>query len=92
GHNGHDNEILSIIKELQEAVVTNFDAKSRKIRRLALPVDDADAANKQYVQQSIQDLKDRLNEIERKIAALQNNVQVMLKELEKMIREMHRAK
>jgi len=30
------------------------------------------------MQQSVQDLKDRLNEIERKIAALQNNVQIML--------------
>jgi len=29
---------------------------------------DADAANKRYVQQKVQDLKDRLNEIERKIA------------------------
>jgi len=52
-------------------------------------VDDADAANK-YVQ-SVQDLKDHLNEIEKKIVALQNNVQVMLNELEKMIREMHCA-
>jgi len=44
------------------------------------------------VQQSVQDLKDRLNEIERKIAVLQNNVQViMLNELEKMIREVHHA-
>jgi len=43
------------------------------------------------VQQSIQDLKDRLNEIKRKIAALQNNVQVILNELKKMIREMYRV-
>jgi len=43
------------------------------------------------VQQSVQDLKDRLNEIERTITALQNNVQVMLNEFEKMIREVHRA-
>ena len=53
-----------------------------------LPIDDA--ANK-YMQQSVQDLKDRLNEIERKIAALQNNVQIMLNKLEKMIREVHCA-
>ena len=39
-------------------------------------MDDADAANKRYVQQSIQDLKDRLNE-ERKITALQT-MQFML--------------
>ena len=72
-------------------VVTDFDAKSRKIRRVTLPADDADAANKWYVQQSVQDLKDRLNEIERKIAALQNNMLVMLNKLEEMIREVHRA-
>jgi len=72
-------------------VAIDFDAKLRKIRRVALPVDDTDAANKRYMQQSVQDLKNRLNEIERKIVALQNNVQVMLNELEKMIREVHRA-
>ena len=53
-------------------VAADFDAKSRKIRRVALPVNDT--ANKRYVQQSVQDLKDRLNEIEKKIVALQNNV------------------
>ena len=53
-------------------IAANFDAKSRKIRWIALPVDDADAANKRYVQQSVQDSKDRLNEIERKI--LQNKL------------------
>jgi len=41
------------------------------------------------VQQSVQDLIDRL--IERKIVALQNNVQVMLNKHEKIIREVHRA-
>ncbi|XP_018403204.1 PREDICTED: uncharacterized protein LOC108780109 [Cyphomyrmex costatus] len=38
-------------------VATDFDAKLRKIRRLALPVDDTDATNKRYVQQSVQDLR-----------------------------------
>jgi len=44
-------------------VAVDFDTKSCKIRRVALPMDDADAANKRYVQQSVQNLKDRLNEI-----------------------------
>ncbi|EGI63184.1 hypothetical protein G5I_08441 [Acromyrmex echinatior] len=93
GYNNHDNVILSIIEELCKAVATDFDAKLRKIRRVALPVDDADAANNryEYVQQSVQNLKDHLNEIKKKIAALQNNVQITLNELEKMIREVHRA-
>jgi len=34
-----------------------------------------------------QDLKDRLNEIDKKIVAVQNNVQIMLNELDKTIRE-----
>jgi len=46
-------------------VAANFDAKLHKIRLVALLVDDTDAANKRYAQQSVQDLKDRLNEIER---------------------------
>jgi len=33
-------------------VATDFGAKLRKIRRVALPVDDGDAANKRYVLQS----------------------------------------
>ena len=67
-------------------VAVDFDAKSREIRRLALSVDNADAAND--MQWNVQDLKDHLNEIERKIAALQNNVQVMLNKFEKMIRDL----
>jgi len=34
-----------------------------------------------------QDLKDRLNEIDKKIVAVQNNVQIMLNELDKMIQK-----
>jgi len=53
-------------------VAVNFDAKSRKIWRVALPIDDGDAANKRYVQQSMQILKDRQDEIEKKIGLLQS--------------------
>ena len=38
----------------------DFEAKSRNIRQLMLLMNDADATNKRYVQQSVQDLKDRL--------------------------------
>jgi len=44
----------------------DFDAKSRKIKRVALLVDDDDVANKRYVLQSVKILKDRQNEIEKK--------------------------
>jgi len=51
-------------------VATDFDAKSRKIRRTS----DSNVANNRYVQQSMQILKDWQNKIEKKIAALQNSV------------------
>jgi len=41
----------------------NFNAKLRKIRRVALPVDDGDVANKRYVLQSVQILKDQHDEL-----------------------------
>jgi len=55
-------------------VVTDFDARLCKIRRVALPVDDV---NKRFV--SIQILKDRQDEIEKKITLFQTNRQIMLK-------------
>jgi len=69
-------------------VATDFDAKSHKIRRVALP-DDDDVANKliiinAYMLQSVKILKDRQDEIEKKIAMLQNNMQIMINELQKI--------
>jgi len=62
----------------------DFDAKSRKIKRVALPVDDGDVANKRYVLQSMKILKDQQDEIDKKLAALQNNMQIMINELQKI--------
>jgi len=58
-------------------VATDFDARLYKIRRVAPPVDDNDA-NKQFVQQSKQILKDRQNEIESKLGLLQSNTNISL--------------
>lgn len=69
---------------------TDFDAKSRKIRRVALPIDDDDVANKRYVQHSVQVLKDRQEEFERKMEAFQNDMQIMLNELQKAIQHITR--
>ena len=66
-------------------VNVNFDAKSHKIRHVALPVDDGDAANKRYVQQSMQILKDRQDEIERKIVTLQNKVEIICNEIQRRL-------
>ena len=63
-------------------VTADFDARLRKIRCVALPVDDDDVANKQYVQQNIQILNDRQEEFEKKMIEFQNNVQTALHKLE----------
>jgi len=65
-------------------IAVDFDAKSRKIWHVALPVD---ADNKRYVQQSMQILKNWQNEIKKKMIKLQNNMQIMLNELKKMTQQ-----
>ncbi|XP_036147378.1 uncharacterized protein LOC118647172 [Monomorium pharaonis] len=61
----------------------------------ALPVDDTDAANKRYVQQTVKILKDRQDEIERKIETLQSRVEItahMLNEFQRQLDAViHRA-
>jgi len=52
--------------------VADFDARLCKIRRVALPADGDDVANKRFVQQSMQILKDRQNEIKSKLESLQS--------------------
>jgi len=65
-------------------IATDFDVRLCKIRRVALPVDDDDVVNKQFVQQSMQILKDRQDEIEKKIT-FQTNRQIMLKYMQENI-------
>jgi len=49
-------------------VATDFDARLCKIRRVALPIDDDDdIINKRFMQRNMQILKDRQDEIEKKI-------------------------
>ena len=66
---------------------SGFDARSRKIRRVAQPEADNDAANKQYVETSVKPLRNRLEEFEKKIISLETNMQVlriMMDEMQKM--------
>lgn len=68
---------------------SGFDARSRKIRRVAQPEDDTDAANIQYVKIHVKPLEDRLEELEKKIITLETNVQtlqIMMDEMQKMLR------
>jgi len=57
-------------------VATDFDARLYKIRRVVLPVDGV--ANKRFVQQNMQILKDRQNEIESKSGLLQSSANISL--------------
>jgi len=60
------------------ATSTDYDARSRKIKHVAEPLDDTDAANKRYVQQNIRILKDQLEELDKKIEILQNNLLIVV--------------
>jgi len=66
-------------------VATDFDARSCKIRRVALPVDDDDVVNKRFVQHNMQILKNGQDEIEKNITSLQTNSQFMQKYLQENI-------
>jgi len=66
-------------------VVTDFDARLCKIRRVALSIDDDNVVNKRFVQQNMQILKDLQDEIEKKITSLENIRQIMLKYVQKNI-------
>ena len=63
---------------------SGFDARSCKIRRVAQPESDTDAANKRYVETSVKLVTDRLEDIEKKIATLDATVQKMMGEVEGM--------
>jgi len=73
---------------------SGFDARSRKIRRVAQPEADSDASNKQYVETCVKPLKDQQEEFEKKIIAFETNMQalrIMMDEMQKMLRYATRA-
>jgi len=53
-------------------IATDFDARLCKIRRVAVLIDDDDVVNKRFVQQNMQILKDRQDEIEMNMQILKN--------------------
>jgi len=70
--------VYDVYENILCRVATDFDARLCKIRRVTLPVDDDDVANKQLVQQSMQVLKNRLDEIESKLESLRSNADILL--------------
>lgn len=60
-------------------VVTDFDARSRKIRRVAQPEADTDAVNKLYVQSCVKRLMNRQKESDEKLTSLEKDVHYRLR-------------
>jgi len=63
---------------------TEFDAETRKIRRVAQPEGDDDAANKLYVEQSVKILRDRQEEIYERLIAFEKDMQTAVNELRRV--------
>lgn len=68
---------------------TDFDARFCKIRRVALPEANDDAANKLYVEQSINKLRKTQEEFEKNIARLHTVVHALQENLQKVLQSMH---
>lgn len=64
---------------------SGFDARSRKIRGVALPEGDYDAANKRYVEMKIKLLTERLDEFEKKFIALEDTLRITMNDTSKTI-------
>lgn len=58
-------------------VATGYDARSRKIRRVAQPEADTDAVNKLYVDTCVKTLMDRQNESDEKRMLLEKEVRAI---------------
>jgi len=70
---------------------TEFDAETRKIRRVAQPESDDDAANKLYVEQSVKILRNRQREIHERLIAFEKDMQTLQTVVNKLRRVDHTA-
>lgn len=62
----------------------DFDAKSRKIRRVAQPTADSDAVNKLYMEKSIKLLREQQEELERKLVVFQRDMMTLQNSVQKI--------
>jgi len=74
-------------KNALHRVATDYDARSRKIRRVAQPEADTDAVNKLYLEQCFKTLMIQQKESDEKLTALEKDVRA----LEIAIKELLRA-
>lgn len=73
-------------------IASDFDAKSRKICRVATPEADSDAANKRYVEQCIKNLKDLQDDFEKRLAMFERHIyalRVNINEVRTMLQPTH---
>jgi predicted RNase H-like nuclease (RuvC/YqgF family) len=68
-------------------VATDYDARSRKIRRVAQPEADTDAVNKLYLEECIKMLRHQQKELDERLTALEKDVRA----LQTAINELRRA-
>jgi len=62
---------------VQLCVATDYDAKSRKIRYVAQPETNTDAANKLYVEQCFKIVKNQQRESDEKLTAIEKDVRAL---------------
>ena len=58
-------------------VATDYDARLRKIRRVAQPEADTDAVNKLYMEQWVKTLLNRQKESDEKLSAIEKDVRAL---------------
>jgi len=58
-------------------IATDYDARSRKIRRVAQPEADTDAVNKLYVEQCVKTLKNQQKESDEKLIAFEKDMRAL---------------
>jgi len=67
-------------------VTTDYDARSRKIRRVAQPEADTDAANKLYVESCVKRLMNRQKESDEKLTSFEKDVRAIQSALNELQR------
>jgi len=67
-------------------VATDYDAKSRKIRRVAQPETDTDAVNKLYVEQCLKTVKNQQRKSNEKLIAFEKDVRALQAAVNKLSR------
>lgn len=66
-------------------IASDFDAKLRKIRHVAPPELASDAANKLYVENSIKTIRERQENIDKRLNSFQHEIHALQNEIRKIL-------